>query len=50
MLSMPPATITWASPARMAWAPNMQAFKPDPHTLLIVVAGIVSGRPPKMAA
>ena len=45
MLSMPPATMTSASPARMADAPIITAFSPEPHTLLMVVALTPSGRP-----
>jgi hypothetical protein len=50
MLSMPPATISSASPARMADAPIITAFSPEPHTLLIVVALTPSGRPAFRAA
>src|SRR3972149_2664085 len=50
MLSMPPATTRSASPAFIAWAANIPAFRPDPQTLLRVVAQTVSGRPAKMAA
>ena len=41
MLSMPPATISWASPARIAWSASMTAFRPEPQTLLIVSAATV---------
>ena len=50
MLSMPPATTTSASPARIAWAASMTAFSPEPHTLLTVKAAMVSGRPALSAA
>ena len=50
MDSMPPATTSLASPARMDWAASMTAFSPDPHTLLMVTAGIVAGSPPFTAA
>ena len=45
-----PATTTSASPSAIAWAPAMTAFRPEPQTLLRVVAGTVSGMPAKMAA
>jgi hypothetical protein len=38
MLSMPPATTTSASPARMACAASITALRPEPQTLLIVNA------------
>ena len=50
MLSMPPATIESASPARIAWAASMTALRPEPHTLLIVTAAMVSGKPALRAA
>ena len=50
MLSMPPATIRSASPARMAWAASTTAFNPEPHTLLTVKAAMVSGKPALSAA
>jgi hypothetical protein len=50
MLSMPPATNRSSSPARTAWAASMTAFRPEPQTLLIVVAPTDSGSPAKMAA
>src|SRR5688500_184554 len=50
MLSMPPATITSASPARMAEAPIITAFRPEPQTLLMVVALTPSGSPAFSAA
>src|SRR2546428_4356137 len=45
MFSIPPATTTSASPAAMAWAASMAAFRPEPHILLIVVAGTETGSP-----
>src|SRR3989304_5604498 len=39
MLSMPPATTISASPRATAWAARATAFKPEPHTLLMVVGG-----------
>ena len=50
MLSMPPATMSSASPARMADAPIITAFSPEPHTLLMVVALTPSGSPAFSAA
>ena len=47
---MPPATMTFASPARMAAAPSITAFRPEPQTLLTVVALTPSGSPPFSAA
>ena len=38
MLSMPPATMTPASPSRIAWSASMTALRPEPQTLLTVVA------------
>src|SRR5882672_2935032 len=50
MDSMPPATITSMSPARMACDASMTAFSPEPHTLFTVVAPTVLGMPALMAA
>jgi hypothetical protein len=50
MLSCPPATTTSASPARIACAASMTAFKPDPHTLFTVNEGTVFGIPAAIAA
>ena len=50
MLSIPPATTSSASPARIAAAASMIALRPEPQTRLIVVAGVVSGRPAVSAA
>src|SRR5262245_22048314 len=47
---MPPATATSMSPTRIAWSAIITAFRPDPHTLLIVSAATRSGRPPLSAA
>ena len=47
---MPPATITSASPARIAAAPIITALSPEPHTLLMVVALTPLGRPALRAA
>ena len=46
MLSIPPATTISASPERIAWAPLMTALSPEPQTLLTVVQGVLSGKPP----
>src|SRR5712691_13310670 len=48
--SMPPATATSMSPARMAWSAIITALRPEPHTLLIVSAATWSGSPPWSAA
>src|SRR6476661_7934524 len=45
MDSMPPATMTCASPALMAWAASMTALSPEPHTLFTVTALTVAGTP-----
>ncbi|SAL71506.1 hypothetical protein AWB70_07383 [Caballeronia cordobensis] len=34
-----------ASPAMIAFAASITAFRPEPHTLLIVMPGTMSGRP-----
>ncbi len=39
MLSVPPATMTSASPARMARAASMTVFMPEPQTIFTVKAG-----------
>ena len=44
MLSMPPATATSASPARISAAASMIALSPEPQTRLIVVALVVDGQ------
>ena len=38
MFSIPPAKTILASPSRMAWAAEIMAFKPEPHTSLTVTA------------
>src|SRR5262249_2885826 len=50
MLSLPPATITRASPNRTACEASMTAFSPEPHTLLMVSAATVGGSPALRAA
>ena len=50
MFSMPPATMSSASPARIADAPSITAFRPEPQTLLMVMAPTLSGRPAFSAA
>ena len=44
MLSMPPATTSDASPARIAWSASMTALSPEPQTLLTVSAPTESGK------
>ena len=44
MLSIPPATATSASPARISAAASMIAFSPEPQTRLIVVALVGHGQ------
>src|SRR5579871_290830 len=48
--SMPPATITSPLPVWIACAASPTAFRPDPQTLLIVMAATLSGNPPRSAA
>ena len=50
MFSCPPATTMSASPLAIACAPSIAALRPEPHTLLIVIAGTMSGRPALIAA
>ena len=45
MLSWPPAMTISESPSRMACAPSITAFSPEPHTALMVSAGTLCGRP-----
>ena len=45
MLSIPPATITSASPSMICCAASATAMRPLPQTLLMVAAGTWSGRP-----
>jgi hypothetical protein len=40
MLSMPPATMTYAFPDRMDWAAMITASMPEPHTTLMITAGV----------
>ena len=48
MLSMPPATTSDESPARMARSASSTANMPEAQALLIVVAPTESGRPAKI--
>ncbi len=48
--SMPPATTSSASPARISAAASMIALRPEPQTRLIVVALVVSGSPARSVA
>ena len=48
--SIPPATTISYSPARISWSARAIAFRPDRQTLLMVMAGIVIGMPPLVAA
>jgi hypothetical protein len=50
MDSIPPATMTWLSPALMDWAASITDLRPDPQTLLIVTAETVAGTPACSAA
>ena len=50
MFSWPPAMTISASPALIAWAARCVALRPEPQTLLIVMAGHMSGRPALMSA
>src|SRR5687767_7895876 len=50
MFSWPPATTTSESPLAIACAPSMAAFRPEPQTLLMVMAGTMSGSPAQIAA
>src|SRR5947209_5997874 len=50
MLSMPPATITSASPSWTAWAASTTAFSPEPQALFTVKLGTSFGTPPSSAA
>ena len=45
MFSMPPATTTSTSPARIICDAIATDFSPDPHSMLIVVAGTSFGMP-----
>ena len=48
--SMPPATTISTSPARISWSAIAMAFRPERHTLLIVIDGMFIGRPAAMPA
>src|SRR5690606_35014446 len=50
MLSIPPATTTSASPARIAWYAIATVLRPEPHTLLTVTAPTEDGNPARIAA
>jgi len=50
MDSSPPATAIAASPVRSWSAAIMMAFMPEPHILLMVVAGMFTGMPAPIAA
>src|ERR1051326_5465623 len=50
MLSIPPATTISESPSRIACAASMMDFKPEPQTLLTVVAPTEGGSPANIAA
>ena len=50
MFSWPPHTTMSASPLAIDCAPSMAAFRPEPQTLLMVIAGIMSGSPAQIAA
>ncbi len=43
--SCPPHTTIFASQHFMDWYPKATAFKPDPHSILIVVAVTLLGHP-----
>ncbi len=48
--SIPPATTTSNSPARISWSASAIASMPDRQTLLTVIAGTVIGMPALTAA
>jgi len=50
MFSWPPAITISASPSRIACAASITAFRPEPHTTLMVMAGTACGRPALTAA
>ena len=50
MFSMPPATTTSTSPARIICDAIATDFSPDPQSMLIVVAGTSFGMPAASAA
>ena len=45
MLSCPPAMTISLSPSRIDCAASITAFRPEPHTLLMVIAGTACGKP-----
>ncbi len=50
MFSWPPATTMSASPCAMACAASITAFRPEPQTTLIVIAGTAAGMPALISA
>ncbi len=50
MFSMPPATAASTAPAAISCAADTIACAPEPQTRLTVMAGTVTGRPPRIAA
>ncbi len=50
MFSWPPAITISASPQRIACTASITALRPEPHTLLIVMAGIAFGSPDLISA
>ena len=50
MASCPPATMHSASPALIACEASITALSPEPHTLLMVSAGMAGGRPAWISA
>ena len=50
MFSWPPATTMSESPLAIDCAASIAALRPEPQTLLMVIAGIMSGRPALIAA
>src|SRR6185369_3389578 len=50
MFSCPPQTTMSESPLAMDCAPSIAALRPEPQTLLMVIAGTMSGSPAQIAA
>lgn len=50
MFSWPPAMTISASPAMIALAASITAFRPEPQTLLMVMPGTAVGRPALITA
>jgi hypothetical protein len=50
MFSWPPAITISLSPQATACAASITAFRPEPHTALMVSAGVSLGRPALMSA